>query len=337
MKGQASWPAFLSKTWYTDNTMEDDIMEIQIISGFLGTGKTTFLNKYLPMLPGLTAVVENEFGEVGLDGALLQEDIPVKELSAGCICCTLALDLADGIVEIVNKYGPDRILIEPSGIGKLSDVVSACEKVKDKIDIKITKRIVLVDACDCADFAEEFGQFYSNQIEHANIIFLSNVADATKEEMTDAKECIRGLNPKAIIYEGDFRELEKEELLALLEMAESIDLSKAEMADDMDVMFAPMGQMFSNITLEDMDPMTEEEIQELITGLADERFGYVLRAKGIVPAIDGGNWHFDFTVSKKNYEKIDEVKDVNRVIVIGSDLNKKALRKYIYSFGEDEL
>lgn len=313
-------------------------MEIQIISGFLGTGKTTFLNKYLPMLPGLTAVVENEFGEVGLDGTLLQDDIPVKELSAGCICCTLALDLAEGIVEIANKYQPDRILIEPSGIGKLSDVVGACEKVKDKIDIKITKRIVLVDACDCAAFVEDFGQFYSNQIEHANIIFLSNVADAAEDEMKEAKECIRNLNADAIIYEGDFRALDKAELLAVLKMAETIACSGSEGTDDIEVMLTPAGQLFSNITLEESDPMTEEEIQELLAGLPNEKFGYVLRAKGIVPAKGGGNWHFDYTVSKKSYEKITDTRDdINRVIVIGSELNKRELRKYIYSFGEEDI
>lgn len=308
-------------------------MEIQIISGFLGTGKTTFLNKYLPLLSGLTAVVENEFGEVGLDGALLQDDIPVKELSAGCICCTLALDLAEGIVDIVNKYQPDRILIEPSGIGKLSDVVAACEKVKDKLDIEVTKKIVLVDACDCEIFIEDFGQFYSNQIEYANIIFLSNVAEATEEERKGAKACIRDLNPDVIIYEGDFRELDKEELLALLGMAETIRGKEKEEADDLEIMCGPIGPLFSNLTLEDADPMSEEEIQALIQGLNDEKFGYVLRAKGIVPAMDGGNWHFDYTVSKQSYEKIEE--NLNRVIVIGSGLNKRALRKYIYSFGEE--
>ena len=312
-------------------------MEIQIISGFLGTGKTTFLNKYIPFLPGFTAVVENEFGEVGLDGALLQEDIPVKELSAGCICCTLALDLQQGIVEIANKYKPDRILIEPSGIGKLSDVVAACEKAKNEIDIEITKKIVLVDACDCAVFAEEFGQFYSNQIEYANIIFLSNVADATEEEKVDAKECIRNLNPDTSIYEGDFRELDEQELLALLEMAPEMDRTEKAENDDVSIQFAPAGQLFSNVTLEECDPMTEDDIKELLAGLADENLGYVLRAKGIVPATDGGNWHFDYTVSKQSYEKIVGKDDqVNRVIVIGSGLNKKEVRKYIYSFGEEE-
>ena len=311
-------------------------MEIQIISGFLGTGKTTFLNNYLPLLSGLTAVVENEFGEVGLDGALFEGDIPVKELSAGCICCTLALDLAEGIVDIVNKYQPDRILIEPSGIGKLSDVVAACEQVKDRLDIEVTKKIVLVDACDCEIFAEEFGQFYSNQIEYANIIFLSNVADATEADRKGAKACIRDLNPDAIIYEGDFRELDKEELFALLGMAETIGAKDKNESQDMDVMCGPIGPLFSNLTLEDADPMTEEDIQNLLEGLGNEKFGYVLRAKGIVPATDGGNWHFDYTVSKQSFEMIQNAKeDVNRVIIIGRGLNKRNLRKYIYSFGEE--
>ena len=311
-------------------------MEIQIVSGFLGTGKTTFLNKYIPLLPGFTAVVENEFGEVGLDGALLQEDIPVKELSAGCICCTLALDLKEGIIDIAKKYKPDRILIEPSGIGKLSDVMGACEKAKEEIDIQITKRIVLVDACDCAVFVEDFGQFYSNQIEYANIIFLSNVADATKDELKEAKECIRDLNPEAIIYEGDFRELDKEELFALLKMAETIGCKYENKEVSADIMFTPGGQLFSNVVLEENEAMTEEEIQELLAGLGDEKLGYVLRAKGIVPAAEGGNWHFDYTVSKQSYEKLGELKeDVNRIIIIGNELNKREIRKYVYSFGEE--
>ena len=315
-------------------------MEIQIISGFLGTGKTTFLNKYLPLLPGLTAVVENEFGEVGLDGALLKDDIPVKELSAGCICCSLALDLQVGIAEIAERFKPDRIIIEPSGIGKLSDVMLACEKARDKVDIDITKRIVLVDACDCEVFAEEFGQFYSNQIEYANVIFLSNVQEATNEEMQGALETIRGLNSDVIIYEGDFRELEGEELLAILDKAAIVKETHQNIEDDdndsMDVMFSPMNQLFLNVTVEDADPMTEEEIQELLKGFAKESFGYVLRAKGIVPALDRGYWHFDYTVSKQSYERYEQKDDrINRVIVIGSGLNKRALRKYIYSFGDD--
>ena len=313
-------------------------MEIQIISGFLGTGKTTFLNKYLPLLPGLTAVVENEFGEVGLDGALLKDDIPVKELSAGCICCSLALDLQVGIAEIAERFKPDRIIIEPSGIGKLSDVMAACDKAKEQIDIAITKRIVLVDACDCAVFAEEFGQFYSNQIEYANVIFLSNVADATEEELKDAKECIFALNADAIVYEGDFRELDREELLGILAKVSSACEKTYGNDDDTEVVLTPEKQLFSNLTLEENYPISEEELKAMLQGLADQKFGYVLRAKGIVPSVDGGDWHFDYTVSKQSYERYQQKQEKqNRIIVIGSGLNKRALRKYIYSFGENEL
>ena len=285
------------------------------------------------MLSGFNAVVENEFGEVGLDGALIQKDIPVKELSAGCVCCTLSLDLQEGIVEIANKYQPDRILIEPSGIGKLSDVISACEKAKSRIDFEITQKIVLVDACDCAAFLEGFGQFYGNQITHANLIFLSNVVNATQEELAEAKESIRVLNPDAVIYEGDFRMLEQEELLAILDMAKTIVEGSEGGIDDT----VQMGTLFSNVALEESCPMTEEEVGRLLAGLSDRRLGYVLRAKGIVPASDGGNWHFDYTMSKQSYEKMSgENDDLNRVIVIGSELNKKEIRNYIYSFGEED-
>ena len=106
-------------------------MDIEIISGFLGAGKTTFLNQYLPLLSGKTAVIENEFGDVGLDGDLIREKVPVRELYAGCICCTLAIDFRQSIREIAETYQPDRIVIEPSGIGKLSDVIKACEDSRE--------------------------------------------------------------------------------------------------------------------------------------------------------------------------------------------------------------
>lgn len=312
-------------------------MEIQIISGFLGAGKTTFLNKYFPLLPGKTAIIENEFGEVGLDGALIQGDLPVKELSAGCICCSLAIDLKDGIAEIADKYSPDRILIEPSGVGKLSDVVSACEKAKDKMEIHITNKIVIVDACDCALYAEEFGQFYSDQIACANVVLLSNLQAATEEEKSASVACIKELNPHAVIYDEDWRELEKDALLAILEAGvQAEDKEAVHFEEEPEIAFSPTSQVFSSIVLEDSCAMTEQEIQELLRGFGEEAYGQVLRAKGIVPATDGAAWHFDYTKSVQNYEKLEESKEeMNRVIVIGSGLNKKELRKFVYSFGEE--
>ena len=128
-------------------------MEVQIVSGFLGAGKTTFLNKYLPLLKGKTVVIENEFGDVGLDGELIQGDIPVKELYAGCICCSLALDFQKGIKELTEQFHPDRIVIEPSGVGRLTDVVKACDRAREKegIDLRITKLIVISDITEFED------------------------------------------------------------------------------------------------------------------------------------------------------------------------------------------
>ncbi len=310
-------------------------MEIQIISGFLGAGKTTFLNKYLPYLSGKTAVIENEFGEVGLDGALIQGDIPVRELSAGCICCTLAMDLTNGIAEISKQFSPDRIVIEPSGIGKLSDVMSACESAKRQVNIEITKRIVIVDACDCALFAEEFGQFYSNQIEYANIIFFSNIQEATEEELKQCLACVRKLNSHAIIYEEDWRELEKDTLLSLLDITENWQSDLHVEKSEPEILLSPTEQVFTSVVLEDSALMSENDIQELLGGLGDEKLGYILRAKGIVPA-EKGYWHFDYTNSIQSYEKMMQVKEeMNRVIVIGSGLKKKEIRNYIYSFGEE--
>ena len=122
-------------------------MDIEIISGFLGAGKTTFLNKYLPALSGKTVVIENEFGEIGLEGDLIRTDVPVREIYAGCICCSLSADFRNGIREIAEQFHPDRIVIEPSGVGRLSDIIKVCEKVRDKdgIDIRIRRKIVVLD------------------------------------------------------------------------------------------------------------------------------------------------------------------------------------------------
>ena len=134
-------------------------MEIQVISGFLGAGKTTFLNQYLPVLKGKTVVIENEFGDVGLDGELIQEDVPVREIYAGCICCSLALDFRKGIKELKEQFSPDQLVIEPSGVGRLSDIVQACNKAREKegIDLTITKLITIVDIKSFEEYREDFG------------------------------------------------------------------------------------------------------------------------------------------------------------------------------------
>ena len=136
-----------------------------------GAGKTTFLKQYLPLLTGKTVVIENEYGEIGLDGDLIQSDIPVKEIYAGCICCSLAVDFRNGIREIARQYQPDRIVIELR-VGKLSDIVKVCEKVGDRdgVELEVTQRIAVVDGSSYEEYADGFGAFYLDQIRQAQII-----------------------------------------------------------------------------------------------------------------------------------------------------------------------
>ena len=150
-------------------------MEIQIVTGFLGAGKTTFLNRYLPLLSGKTVVIENEFGDIGIDGDRIQEDIPVREIFAGCICCSLAMDFRKGIKEIAENFHPDRILIEPSGVGRLTDIVKACQmaREREKVSLQITKLIAIVDMASFEEYIEGFGAFYQDQIERAGLLLLS--------------------------------------------------------------------------------------------------------------------------------------------------------------------
>ena len=200
-------------------------MEIQIVSGFMGAGKTTFLNQYMPTLEGKTVVIQNELGEVKLDAKAVDKDIPSCEITAGCICCELALAFQDGIVDIVNKYHPDRILIEPSGIGRLNDVVKACLRARDKsnIDLKVTKLITIVDLSCFEDDLEGLGLMYQEQIQRARLLLVSHTEGLSNTEKKRLLGRLREENPWAIIYENDFRLLGRTGLIALLSMVKDYE------------------------------------------------------------------------------------------------------------------
>ncbi|WP_132381521.1 GTP-binding protein [Muricomes intestini] len=198
-------------------------MEVQIVSGFLGVGKTTFLNKYIPALPGKTVIIENEFGEVRLDEELFGGDISVRELYAGCICCSLTMGFRDTISEIARSIKPDRIVIEPSGVGQLSDIVNVCMKAKiqEELPISITKLITIVDLDDYELAAKNFGRFYLDQIEQAGLLLLSNLDMGDESKKQRLLQTLKGTNPKALIYENDWRQLDTTVLLKLISQTEN--------------------------------------------------------------------------------------------------------------------
>ena len=202
--------------------------KIDIISGFLGAGKTTLIKKLLKgAYQGEQVVlIENEFGEIGIDGGFLKDaGIEIREMNSGCICCSLVGDFGTALVEVVEKYHPDRIIIEPSGVGKLSDVIKAVEAVKDKCEIRLNSYTTVADVKKCKMYLRNFGEFFSNQIEYAGTIVLSRTDLADEKKIAESVELIRGLNDKANIITTPVEQLEPAQVKAVMEN-EKADLAK---------------------------------------------------------------------------------------------------------------
>ena len=202
--------------------------KIDIFSGFLGAGKTTLIKKLLTeAYKGEQVVlIENEFGEIGIDGGFLKEaGIEIREMNSGCICCSLVGDFGKALKEVIEKYHPDRIIIEPSGVGKLSDVIKAVQKVEDAVDIKLNSFTTIVDVTKCKMYMKNFGEFFSNQIEYAGTIILSrtDTEKATEEKIVAAVEIIRSLNKKAAVITTPVEKLVGEKILDIMENNRSLE------------------------------------------------------------------------------------------------------------------
>ena len=197
-----------------------------IFSGFLGAGKTTLIKKLLKKAMDASKVVliENEFGEIGIDGGFLKEaGVEIKEMNSGCICCSLVGDFGTSLAEVLDKYHPERILIEPSGVGKLSDVMKAVQNVKSDVDVQLNSAVVVVDANKCKMYAKNFGEFFLNQIEHAGTIILSRTADISESKLNAALEIIREHNSKATVITTPWDELDGKKILETIENAKDLE------------------------------------------------------------------------------------------------------------------
>ena len=206
--------------------------KIDVFSGFLGAGKTTLIKKLLKeALDGSkTVLIENEFGEIGIDGGFLKEaGIEIKEMNSGCICCSLVGDFGTSLREVIETYAPERILIEPSGVGKLSDVLKAVDDVAVTLNVQVNSAVAVVDASKAKMYIKNFGEFFINQIAYAGTIILSRTDKVTPEKLEECVALIREHNQKATIITTPLEQLDGKAVLETIEGADSLDEMMKEM------------------------------------------------------------------------------------------------------------
>ena len=202
------------------------MVKIDIISGFLGAGKTTLIKKLLKeAFEGEQVVlIENEFGEIGIDGGFLKDaGIEIREMNSGCICCSLVGDFGASLKEVVEKYHPDRILIEPSGVGKLSDVIKAVQGVEEDVDIQLNSYTTVVDAKKCKMYMRNFGEFFDNQVQYAGAIIMSRTDIVDEKKAMESMELLRSINEKAAIITTPIEKLDGKKILEVMEHPVSLE------------------------------------------------------------------------------------------------------------------
>ena len=378
--------------------------KIDIVSGFLGAGKTTLIKKLLAeAFQGEKLVlIENEFGEISIDGGFLKDSgVQISEMSSGCICCSLVGDFNKALKEVHEQFHPDRILIEPSGVGKLSDVIVAVENtVKDVPDMKLNSFVTVADATKVKVYMKNFGEFYNNQIESAGTIILSRTQKLNQEKLEAAVALLREKNPDAAILTTPWDVLDGKTILSAVEKVSLADELLEKMRAEHEADAAEhehehhhhdhdehdhdehdhdhcchhhddddehehehcchhhdhdddheehehhhhhdgeecddphcgchhhhhhADEVFTSWGVETVKTFTEGDLERILSALDGGEYGAILRAKGIVPAADGGQWlHFDF-VPEEHQVRCGPADYTGRLCVIGAELKEDKL------------
>ena len=360
------------------------MVKIDIISGFLGAGKTTLIQKLLKdALAGQKVVlIENEFGEIGIDGGFLQEaGIEIREMNSGCICCSLVGDFKTSLQEVMKTYEPDRILIEPSGVGKLSEVVTAVQGAGE--NIVVTGKVAVVDVNKCKLYLKNFGEFFKNQIEVADMVILSRTGNVKEEKVEKAVEMLRELNPNAVLVTTPWDQLDGADLLKEMENKTDMeaDLLKEVQEEAHDHHHDHdhdhhdhdhhhehgehctcgchdhdhehhdhdhhdhdhhhehgescgcghhhhhADEVFASWGMETAAVYTKDALETILKALDDdEKYGMVLRAKGMLPMEDGTWAYFDYVPGEWELRE-GKPAVTGKFCVIGSHMNQDALKE----------
>ena len=341
--------------------------KIDIFSGFLGAGKTTLIKKLLKEAYAGEKVVliENEFGEIGIDGGFMQDaGINVTEMNSGCICCSLVGDFAQALQKVVAEYAPERILIEPSGVGKLSDVIKAVANA-NLADAKLNAFCTVVDAGKCKMYMKNFGEFFNDQVENASCIILSHTANVSQEKLRAAVELLKEKNAAATFVTADWNDLCGKSILAAMERTDSLQAELERLAEEVehehhhhhehDECDDPdcgchhhhhhehgehghgccehehhhhhhhADEVFTSWGTETTKVFSKEEISACAQALDSGEYGVVLRAKGIVAGQDG--WvYFDYVPGETDVRG-GAPSVIGRLCVIGCNLKQEKLKE----------
>ena len=341
--------------------------KIDIISGFLGAGKTTLIKKLLSeALKGEQVVlIENEFGEIGIDGGFLKDSgIEIREMNSGCICCSLVGDFGTSLKEVITTYHPDRIIIEPSGVGKLSDVIKAVKGVDVDCEISLNSYTTVADVNKCKMYMRNFGEFFENQLQYARTIILSrtDTPKATEEKVAKAVALIREVNKDAVIITTPIEKLDGAQILEAMEQGREEDEDFCPVCGghhdhdhehehhhdhdeehehhhdhdhehehhhdhEHDHHHHHADDVFTSWGTETPKKYEKAELDSILKKLSEsEDYGKVLRSKGMLPCTDGTWMYFDLV--PEEYEIREGSADfTGRICVIGSELKEDALKE----------
>ena len=334
--------------------------KIDIFSGFLGAGKTTLIKKLIAeaYTGEQLVLIENEFGEIGIDGGFLQEaGINITEMNSGCICCSLVGDFGKALRQVMDTYHPDRILIEPSGVGKLSDVIRAVQDLQMP-DVVLNGFTTVVDAAKAKMYMKNFGEFFNNQVEHASAIILSRTGGMKQDKLDACVALLREKNPTATIVTTPWDELDGKQLLAAMERRDTLAAALEELAEEQehhhhhhehgeecgchdhehhhhehgeecgcgchDHEHHHADEVFTSWGRETAHPYEQQELAAALQALDTGDYGQVLRAKGIVAGTDGKWLHFDYVPGEVEV-RTGAAGVTGRLCVIGAELKENAL------------
>ncbi|PRR82630.1 CobW family GTP-binding protein [Clostridium vincentii] len=309
--------------------------KIDIISGFLGSGKTTLIKKLMDneFKDEKIAIIENEFGEISIDGAILEaKNVDIKEINSGCICCSLVGDFKEAIKEIVDNYNPDRIIIEPSGVAKLSDVIKACRGIDNDLGDNINMVITVVDAWKAKMYLKNFGEFYKDQIRNGKIIVLTRTQRLESDRLEEIINSIKFINSEATIIKESIDEINFNNIEYIKEKksAETFKLvhrlnlksypkARREKKHSADNIFSSWGG-------ESLKIFTEKELESIFEKIEDkDEYGIILRAKGIVKGKNEKWIEFHYVPMELNMS-LAKVQSSSKVCVIGKGINKDKLQ-----------